>query len=111
MGGLRPLRESTLGLSSGDRRTEGRSHAQIDLWHESDPGRIPNATPAKIEFARNWRDPPKVVFSSTIDKVDWNTRLVRRDAIAEIARLKPEDGGPMRAGGATLAAATNFDEL
>lgn len=50
-------------------------------------------------------------FSSTIDKVDWNTRLVRRDAIAEIARLKPEDGGPMRAGGATLAAATNFDEL
>jgi dihydrofolate reductase len=29
----------------------------------------PNATPAEIEFARNWRDTPKVVFSSTIDKV------------------------------------------
>src|ERR1044071_1193596 len=36
----------------------------------------PDATPAEIEFARNWRDTPKVVFSSTIDKVDWNTRLV-----------------------------------
>ncbi|MFD9424682.1 MULTISPECIES: dihydrofolate reductase family protein [unclassified Streptomyces] len=65
----------------------------------------PNATPAEIEFARNWRDTPKVVFSSTIDKVDWNTRLVTGDAIAEITRLKAEDGGPMDIGGATLAGA------
>ena len=46
----------------------------------------PDATPAQIEFARNWRDTPKVVFSSTIDKVDWNTRLVTGDAVAEITR-------------------------
>ena len=65
----------------------------------------PNATPAEIEFARNWRDTPKVVFSSTIDKVDWNTRLVTGDAVAEITRLKAEDGGPMSVGGATLAGA------
>jgi dihydrofolate reductase len=48
---------------------------------------------------------PKVVFSSTIDKVDWNTRLVTGDAVAEGARLKAEDGGPMDIGGATLAGA------
>ncbi len=65
----------------------------------------PNATPAEIEFARNWRDTPKVVFSSTIDKVDWNTRLVTGDAVAEITRLKADDGEPMRVGGATLAGA------
>ncbi|MGW1063811.1 dihydrofolate reductase family protein [Streptomyces aureus] len=65
----------------------------------------PDATPAEIAFARNWRDTPKVVFSSTIDKVDWNTRLVTGDAITEITRLKAEDGGPMTIGGATLAAA------
>ena len=65
----------------------------------------PNATPAEIEFARNCRDTPKVVFSSTVDKVDWNTRLVTGDAIAEMTRLKAEDGGPMDIGGATLAAA------
>jgi hypothetical protein len=41
----------------------------------------PNATLAEIEFARLWRDMPKVVFSSTIDKVDWNTRLVTGDAV------------------------------
>ncbi len=65
----------------------------------------PHANPAEIEFARRWRDMSKVVFSSTIDKVDWNTRLVSGDAVAEITRLKAEDGGPMDIGGATLAEA------
>ena len=65
----------------------------------------PGATPAEIAFARNWRDTPKVVFSSTIDKVGWNTRLVTGDAVDEITRLKAEDGGPMGIGGATLAGA------
>ncbi len=65
----------------------------------------PGATPAQVEFARNWRDTPKVVFSSTIGTVGWNARLVTGDAVAEITRLKAEDGGPMRVGGATLAGA------
>ncbi|CAH0138356.1 hypothetical protein SRABI26_00410 [Arthrobacter sp. Bi26] len=46
-----------------------------------------------------------MVFSSTIDRVDWNTRLVSGDAIAEITRLKAGDGGPTSVGGATLAGA------
>jgi dihydrofolate reductase len=65
----------------------------------------PGATPAHIEFARRWRDMPKVVFSSTIRAVDWNARLVTGDAVTEITRLKTEDGGPMDIVGATLAAA------
>jgi len=66
----------------------------------------PGATPAEIEFSRRWREMPKVVFSSTTSTVDWNTRLVTGDAIAEITRLKAEDGdGPIDIGGATLAAA------
>ena len=65
----------------------------------------PNATPAEIEFARNWRDTPKVVFSSTIGEVGWNTRVVAGDAVAEITRLKAGDGGPMGIGGARLAGA------
>lgn len=65
----------------------------------------PDATPAEIEYARNWRDTPKVVFSSTIDDVAGDARLVRGDAIAEIGRLKAEDGGPMRVAGASLAGA------
>ena len=65
----------------------------------------PGATPAVIEFAGRWRDMPKVVFSSTTGPVDWNTRLVTGDAVAEITRLKGGDGGPMTIGGATLAGA------
>ena len=72
--------------------------------HWPTAGEQPGATPAEIEFARRWRDMPKVVFSSTIGTVDWNTRLVTGDAVAEITRLKAEDGGPIDIGGATLAA-------
>ncbi len=72
-------------------------------WPTGD--RQPGATAAEIEFARNWRDTPKVVFSSTIDEVGWNARLVTGDAIAEITRLKAGDGAPMNIGGATLAGA------
>jgi len=65
----------------------------------------PGTAPAQIEFAHRWREMPKVVFSSTISTVGWNTRLVAGDAVTEISRLKAEDGGPMDIGGATLAAA------
>ena len=65
----------------------------------------PGATPAHVEYARRWRDMPKVVFSSTLSTVEGNARLVPGDAVAEITRLKAEDGGPMDIVGATLAAA------
>ena len=65
----------------------------------------PGASGADLEFARRWQDMPKVVFSSTLGTVDGNARLVTGDAVAEITRLKAEEGGPMDIGGATLAAA------
>src|SRR3954449_4432692 len=34
----------------------------------------PVATPAMRAFAAIWRETPKVVFSSTLDQVDWNSR-------------------------------------
>lgn len=71
-------------------------------WPTAD--RQPGATPAHVEFARRWRAMPKVVFSSTARAVD-GARLVTGDAVAEITRLKAEDGGPMDVAGATLAAA------
>jgi dihydrofolate reductase len=40
-----------------------------------------------------------------INTVGWNSRLVTGDAVAEITRLKAEDGGPMGIGGARLAGA------
>ena len=77
--------------------------AMSSHWPTAD--QQPGATPAEIEYARRWRDMPKVVFSSTISEVDWNTRLVTGDAVTEITRLKGEDGADMDIVGATLAAA------
>jgi len=92
-------------LQETDLSLYGRRLWQTMSSHWPTGDRRPDATPAEIGFARRWRDIPKVVFSSTIDKVDWNTRLVTGDAVAEITRLKAEDGGPMEIGGATLAGA------
>jgi dihydrofolate reductase len=64
----------------------------------------PSATPAMREFARIWLDTPKIVFSSTLASVDWNSRLVRGDVVAELSRLRAEFDGDLEVGGPTLAA-------
>jgi dihydrofolate reductase len=67
---------------------------------ESDPA----ATPAMVEFARIWTDKPKVVFSASLERVNWNARLVRDDVVAEVRRLKAQPGFDMDVGGPTVAA-------
>jgi dihydrofolate reductase len=64
----------------------------------------PNVTPVEIEFARIWNAKPKFVFSSTLESVDWNSRLVRGDAVEELGRIREEVHGDLGIGGATLAA-------
>ena len=90
-------------VGSTDLALYGRKlwEAMSSHWPTAD--QQPGVTPAQIEFARRWRDMPKVVFSSTISAVGWNARLVTGDAVTEITRLKKEDGGPMDVVGATLA--------
>jgi dihydrofolate reductase len=57
-----------------------------------------------IEFARIWKELPKVVFSTTLETVVGNTRLVRDGVAEEVARLKAETGKDLAVGGAGLAA-------
>jgi len=56
-----------------------------------------------VEFAQIWKEKPKVVFSKTLDTVDWNSRLVRGEVAEEITRLKREPGDDLSVGGARLA--------
>jgi dihydrofolate reductase len=93
-------RERASGLALYGRRLW---ETMSSYWPAGD--RQPGATPAQIAFARNWRDTPKVVFSSTLGTVAWNARLVAGDAVEEITRLRAGDGAPMGIGGATLAGA------
>jgi dihydrofolate reductase len=72
-----------------------------DYWPTAETD--PSATPAMLEFARIWKDKPKVVFSRTLERVEWNSRLVRDDAADEVARLKAQPGD-MDVGGPTVAA-------
>jgi len=63
------------------------------------------ATPADMAaYAQLWVDKPKVVFSTTLEKVDWNTRLVRENAVAEVTALKAETGNDLALYGTILAA-------
>lgn len=65
----------------------------------------PSSPEYVVEYARIWKETPKVVFSKTLEKVDWNSRLVRDDAAGEIARLKAQPGKNLSIGGPTLASA------
>jgi dihydrofolate reductase len=58
-----------------------------------------------VEFARIWRDMPKIVFSRTLERADWNATVVRDVVPEEIRELKAQPGGDMALGGADLAAA------
>jgi dihydrofolate reductase len=81
----------------------GRKLWEVMSAHWPTADQQPDATPVEVEFARVWQKTPKVVFSATLDEVSGNARLVTGDAVAEITRLKAEDGAPMEIGGAVLA--------
>jgi dihydrofolate reductase len=57
------------------------------------------------EYAQLWKPVFKVVFSSTLEGVAWNARLVSGDPVAEVTRLKAEGNGNLGVGGLVLASA------
>ncbi len=61
------------------------------------------STESMIAFAHKINTVPKIVFSNTLRDVDWNnTRLVKKDMVGEVTRLKQEDGGNLSVGGISL---------
>jgi dihydrofolate reductase len=57
------------------------------------------------DFARIWKSKPKIVFSTTLESVGENCRLLQRDIADEVKRLKAQPGGDLGVGGPGLAAA------
>lgn len=68
---------------------------------ESDPA----ATETEREFARIWMAMPKIVFSTTLESVEWNSRLVAGDVRERLAELRSEFRGDLDVSGPTLASA------
>jgi dihydrofolate reductase len=64
----------------------------------------PSGGEAELEFARIWKALPKIVFSTTLDRVEGNARLATGSPAEEVARLREEPGKDLAVGGARLAA-------
>jgi dihydrofolate reductase len=81
----------------------GRKLYEVMAAHWPTAASQPDVTPVELEFAQIWNAKPKIVFSSTLESVSWNSRLVRGDAVAELGRIREEFQGDLGIAGATLA--------
>jgi dihydrofolate reductase len=80
-----------------------RLYEVMVYWETADEN--PAAEEHELEFARIWKRLPKVVFSTTLETVEGNTRLAEDGVAEEVARLKEQPGDGLAVGGAGLASA------
>jgi dihydrofolate reductase len=83
----------------------GRRLYELMSAHWPTAGDDAAATEATREYGSQWLSTPKVVFSSTLTSVDWNSRLVRGDVGEVLAGLRKEFDGDFEVAGPTLASA------
>lgn len=83
---------------------EGRVMYELmaEFWPTADQD--PGASPTMVEFARIWRDVPKVVYSRTLERADWNATVAHDVVPDEVRALKARSGGDLVLGGSGLAA-------
>lgn len=83
---------------------EGRVTYELmaGFWPTADQD--PAAPPTVVKFARIWRDIPKVVYSRTLERADWNASVARDVVPAEVLALKAQPGGDLVVGGSDLGA-------
>ena len=80
----------------------GRRLYEVMLYWETAAGN-PAISEHELEFARIWQKLPKIVFSTTLEKVEGNARLATDGVAAEVAALKEQPGKDLAVGGAGLA--------
>jgi dihydrofolate reductase len=78
-----------------------RLYETMVYWETADEN--PSAAEYELEFARIWKELPKIVFSKTLEKVQGNAMLVRDGIAEEVAKLKEQSGKDLAVGGAGLA--------
>ena len=83
---------------------EGRVTYELmaDFWPTADQD--PAAPPVVVEFAQIWREMPKVVYSRTLERADWNATVAHDVVPDEVLALKAQPGGDIVLGGAVLGA-------
>ena len=64
----------------------------------------PAASKSDLDFADKFNAIPKIVFSGTLGKAEWNnTTLIKSNALEYVAKLKETDGKNLYIGGIKLA--------
>jgi dihydrofolate reductase len=72
------------------------------FWPTADAD--PDSPKVVADFARIWREMPKIVYSRTLQHADWNTEVVHEVEKQEVLALKDQPGADLVVGGADLAA-------
>jgi dihydrofolate reductase len=70
-------------------------------WETAEENR--SAPEYELEFARLWKQLPKIVFSRTLESPEGDWRLADRELAEEVTRLRREAEGDIGVGGAGLA--------
>jgi len=78
-----------------------RLYEVMSYWETAEEN--PAAAEHELEFARIWKQLPKIVFSTTLEKVEGNATLLRDGVAEEVAKLKRQPGKDLAVGGAGLA--------
>jgi len=78
-----------------------RLYEEMTYWDTAEEN--PSAPEHVLEFARIWKDTPKIVFSTTLEGVEGNARLAQHGVAEEVAELKAQPGEDLAVGGAGLA--------
>ena len=88
-------------LARADALLFGRvTYEMMEYWRSPVP---PGSRPGWTEpFARTINAARKYLVSSTRDRVDWNTEVVRGDLATAVQQLKQEPGKGLYTGGVTL---------
>ncbi|MFI8962945.1 dihydrofolate reductase family protein [Streptomyces sp. NPDC053493] len=87
-----------------------RTHQLLaDFWPTADED--PESTPTMREFAGIWRTMPKWVYSTTLERADWNTTVVSRVDPAEVRALAAAADGDLVLSGAELVKAFRAHDL
>lgn len=91
-------------LASAGAFLDGRVTYELmaGFWPNAD--KDPASTPPMVDFARIWREKPKIVYSTTLDQAAWNTTVVHDVVPKDIEAMKSQPGGDLVLGGVRLAA-------
>jgi dihydrofolate reductase len=78
-----------------------RLYETMTYWETAEEQ--PSIQEHELEFARIWKEIPKIVFSTTLEKVVGNARLAQDSVAEEVAKLRQQPGQDLAVGGAGLA--------